>query len=437
MGRVVGAVVADLRTLLESVTGDWSVARTEPLPERDAGPLAGIGPGEQNDCEVWVDQPTEGVRTVLTCAPTDRLAGQDLRVLGEMLEVFAHDLAVVGDSIEAQEVWRSLADTRFLRGAARLSAFATGPLVEWVRTFEAATQQTYEGVPFSGKVVLVKDLASYLDHAHGRFRRFEEPIEIRQALLQEKWLKPFLARGEFSLVVLGETGEAHGFSDACHAWPEGDGSGVADPGARSGEPTLPPDSVLLTALPSGDISFALSCGTTFVNSQGRWRHQNWDPLGQVLAAHCEPAVTRSLLHWVTTASEARTGALVVVLPEGAPVSDIVPDHESVVRTARTLRDTVRGMNIREPFAARVLRVASRIDGAVLVSSDGTILDVASMITEPDGAALEDAGHTRLRRLGGGRSTAAWNASILGLAIKVSEDGPVQAFERGHRVFPAG
>jgi hypothetical protein len=31
----------------------------------------------------------------------------------------------------------------------------------------------------------------------------------------------------------------------------------------------------------------------------------------------------------------------------------------------------------------------------------------------------------------------WNASVHGLAIKVSDDGPVDAYERGQLVFHSG
>lgn len=425
-------LVEELISLLDRVAGDWSVIRTERAPDGDPR----IGFSCQDRFEVWFTDREAGERCILWCPESEFFSDQDIRVVAEMLRVFTHDLEVVGEHHEAQEVWRSLEATRFLRGAARLSPFPSQALLEWIRTFEAAAHQTYEGHAFSGKVILVKDLATHLDHARGRFCRFDQPMPFQQALLAEKWLKPFLQNGEFALVALGETGEAYGFSEVLHPGPAGDGTLPLNAAATEAAP-LTPDSCELTASPSGDISIELSSGMTFLRGQGRWRYQNWAPLAMVIDRHCEAVVARNLLRLVRAASEAHNGALIVVVPEGVLVNDIVPDHENVQRTASTLRDTVRGMNIREPFAARVLGVAAHVDGAVLISNDGTVLDAASLISEPHEEALELAGHTQLRRFGGGRGTAAWNASIFGLAIKVSEDGPVVAYEKGFQVFRSG
>jgi hypothetical protein len=37
---------------------------------------------------------------------------------------------------------------------------------------------------------------------------------------------------------------------------------------------------------------------------------------------------------------------------------------------------------------------------------------------------------KLKRFSGARSTAAWNASLYGIAIKVSEDGPINIYRYG-------
>lgn len=60
-----------------------------------------------------------------------------------------------------------------------------------------------------------------------------------------------------------------------------------------------------------------------------------------------------------------------------------------------------------------------------------------MVGEPSPAALTPVGLESLERFGGARSTAAWNASVHGLAIKVSDDGPVDAYEYGRPVFHSG
>lgn len=77
-----------------------------------------------------------------------------------------------------------------------------------------------------------------------------------------------------------------------------------------------------------------------------------------------------------------------------------------------------------PGQSRILQAASRIDGAIIFNRQGQIVDVASMVADPEPEARASVGVNSLVRFGGARSAAAGNASIRGLKIKVSEDGPV-------------
>lgn len=95
-----------------------------------------------------------------------------------------------------------------------------------------------------------------------------------------------------------------------------------------------------------------------------------------------------------------------------------------------LRRAVQALDVTKEDDRTVLRSIAAVDGAVIVGRDGTVLDAACMIGEPAPAALKAAGHAAPRLFSGARSTASWNASINGLAIKVSEDGPITVLEGG-------
>jgi hypothetical protein len=56
-----------------------------------------------------------------------------------------------------------------------------------------------------------------------------------------------------------------------------------------------------------------------------------------------------------------------------------------------------------------------------------------MIGEPSQTVLSACGVSKLVRFPCARSTAAWNASLYGLAIKVSEDGPITMYKSGNLV----
>jgi hypothetical protein len=69
--------------------------------------------------------------------------------------------------------------------------------------------------------------------------------------------------------------------------------------------------------------------------------------------------------------------------------------------------------------------------------EGHVMDAACMVGEPDSHALAVAEQAGLKRFEGARTTAAWNASVFGGAIKVSEDGLISLFVRGKLVGSMG
>lgn len=437
MMRVTDAPTAqlavELSILLGRVAGDWSIDRTEAA--NDGRPRAGMR--EVGDTyEVWVTSNDQRERIVLTPSSSFSGSAVDLRLLEKLTSVFSHDLEAVGSAWRAQEIWADLSETRFLRAASRISPFSTTPLLKWIRLFEAAARQTYEGTAFAGSLVMVKHLPSFRSAVDNRYHQFDRPLEFEQALLREKWLKPFLQNGDFALVTVGHKGLVKGFTDTVQPWSQPvDMAPTVELEGLYGH--LRPGTSVLSASPAGDIHLALPSGVTFVNSQGRWRYQSWKVLESIVGRQCETAVAQQIVRVVRSASYSHRGSLYVILADGADVIGVVPDHESDSRTSRTLRATLTGIELDEPMSSRLLSIASGIDGAIILSDKGRIVDVASMIAEPTKEALAQAGLAQLQRLAGARSTAAWNASVHGLAIKVSDDGPVDAYERGKHVFHAG
>jgi len=424
-----------LATLLGKVVPSWTVERAE--TESFAAECAGLKRLSDVQFEAWVSPINGNEKVVLGCL-AERFPTQDeVRLMQRIVAVFRSDLRVVGEVMVAQDLWEGVAQTQFLRAAARLSPFSTTPLLRWTSTFAAAARQTYEGASFTGSVILVKHLPTFRQRVGGRLHLFEQPLGFDQALLREKWLKPFLQEGLFALVTVGHSGVARGFAD------------VSDPRDEVPEVLAPVEELeglygllragtsILSVSPSGDIYFALSSGVTFVNSQGHWRYQSWKGLTDVLEHRLGADVGQRALRLVAGASYERRGSLYVFLNEGVDPSQVVPDHADTNRHARTLRATVAGGSLNDPKSVRVLRSASGVDGAVVFDHRGRISDVASMISEPSMDALTAAGQNHLKRFPGARSTAAWNASIYGLAIKVSEDGPVDVYEGGKHVFHSG
>lgn len=394
--------------------------------------LAGIalGAGEK---WAWVRSGDGKKRATITCETEVEFSGNDVKLMKKIASVYRADLEVAGEPKYAEEAWRALGPTRFLRAAARFSSMTTDPLLKRVRIFEAAAQQTYEGSPFVGAVVMTQHLQTFGERAGARYKRLNSSVDLAQALLREKWLRPFLEGGKFALVTSGLAGRAMGITDASTSWGESSEEAPV-PELRGLYGYLAPGTSLLSASPVGDVYFSLPNGVNFVKSKGQWRYQNWSHLERILARNCDTAAVGPLLRLVRGASFRRHGALFVVTEEPGKIGDIVPDHRNGARVSKSVRSMMKGVNIADSMGAALVEESARIDGAVVMTVLGRILDVASMIGEPSIGVRTRLGLSDLQRFSGARTTAAWNASLHGLAIKISDDGPVEVYEKGILVF---
>ena len=424
----------ELVELLDKIFEGWCIDRTE-VGFNDQTKRVSFSERGSQHFEARVISSDRKKTVILTCSTPEPISAEEVRLMRTVASVFDADLRVVGNPAVAQDHWGALKETRFLRAAARLSPLATDPLIRWVNAFEAATRQTYEGNRFTGSVILVTNVPTFRAHAGERFHQFARELRLEQALLKEKWLKPFLQEGEFALVSVSHKGMIIGFVDTTLAWRQAQVQGPTE--ALNGLYGFLQQGVsVLTASPTGDIQLVLPNGTAFVKSQGEWRYPTWRFLRDILERRLGAEIGAQILAQVVSASYKRRGSLYVFLDDGVHPSEVVADHDRPERSTSVLRSTLAGRSIRHARQRKAMDAASRIDGAIIFDSRGRIVDVASMVGEPQPKALASAG-LALQRFGGARSTAAWNASVYGLAIKVSDDGPVDAYEYGQLVFHSG
>jgi DNA integrity scanning protein DisA with diadenylate cyclase activity len=109
------------------------------------------------------------------------------------------------------------------------------------------------------------------------------------------------------------------------------------------------------------------------------------------------------------------------------LKELVTDHERSDRANASLRASLQGKSICIWTQRQIITAAAAMDGGVVLDRNGRILDVACMFGEPPEISKQGLSPSGLT---GARSLAAWRASFKGLAIKVSEDGPVTVFENG-------
>jgi hypothetical protein len=163
----------------------------------------------------------------------------------------------------------------------------------------------------------------------------------------------------------------------------------------------------------------------------RWNRLRWrflDPVhlrGPMAEAGLDPRLVDTLMGAVYRISDSHVGALLLVPDDPRrrpPVAGSIDDSE----LGAALLATFRRRLVRTLENADALIGTLTSDGLTTLSRSGRILDAGEIVDLSAGG-----DHIPEARLpGGGRTAAGRIASLYGLAIKVSQDGPVTVFRGG-------
>lgn len=138
-------------------------------------------------------------------------------------------------------------------------------------------------------------------------------------------------------------------------------------------------------------------------------------------------IAESILISITSLSQQRLGT-VILIPKNTKQS--VPKRAYIdgSEVGEKLREIVVGETIDRLSEMQTVSNILSSDGITVIDVDGRIVDSGLVIN------LNNPGTQFKQISGGGRTQAAQIASLDGLAIKVSEDGPISVFQEGLEVF---
>lgn len=328
----------------------------------------------------------------------------------------------------------ALTASRATRAIARVAGLRTTPFLRCITVMEAASHLTYEGQDFQASVLLKQEWDR--KHSDLDIMKFAEGLPFRDALLHTKWLRAIAATESIGLIsnlksVLGLASLAGGpFAS------DKEPRIFLPDGLRRVNRALDADTRALVVAPNRDLYVASPDRTAFVKSQGRWHYINYEHLQELMARHIPPSITEWLLQLLLNLSYERHGALLCIPTDPSDYNKLIDDHEKKGRSNEVLRAAVTQLDIGNESHRKILRACASVDGAIILSPEGKVMDVACMIRTPDDNDLATLGLHR-SVFEGARSTAAWNASVRGVAVKVSEDGPISLFNRGKLVGQIG
>jgi hypothetical protein len=305
---------------------------------------------------------------------------------------------------------------------------------------ESSMTLTYEGRNPQHTIIFCRDYPETAKQLGSNLVEFKNSLSIPDALLGEKWVRAVVDGRRVALIATKHKSGAVRGLVSFSTLPKKDPPCLYAPheGLIYLQALLTTGDMALVASPHGDLFVILANGIVFQRTQGSWHYLNYSIahrcLTEYLSEHLATAVLRSALDL----SYERSGALICVLDHRNKLPAVVPDHAVDIRPNKTLRESLVGLDLLHWEQRQVITAAATTDGATIVSRAGDLLDIACMIAQPPPERLQRiTGTSAPRTFPGARSTAAWNASIYGLALKVSEDGPITIFHHGREIHRIG
>ena len=180
---------------------------------------------------------------------------------------------------------------------------------------------------------------------------------------------------------------------------------------------------------ASEVEIVLDSDKLLVWRKGYWGIFDPDIFRDFLAGRLEKRSIDYLVWSVYALSKARHGTVVLVAAEDTDLDALrkgsVGGRDPL---SRVLIEHVRGTRIGTLKRSGELSRILSSDGLTVISRKGELLDAGVII---DTSRVSDL------VTGGGRTTAATAASHYGLVVKVSEDGPVELYRDGRRVYRFG
>lgn len=175
-----------------------------------------------------------------------------------------------------------------------------------------------------------------------------------------------------------------------------------------------------------DVIVHTKKGIVFQWDQGIWKNREFYLIEKIILQFgIDPLFAKTLVNVLFTLSELRSGALILLIREKHLPETIGKIDTTQLGTA--LCKSMQGSTFSALRNNNSVIGLLTSDGMTTFDVNGNLIDCGAIID------LSTVGE-KPKIAGGGRSQAACAASMHGLAIKVSEDGPITIYENGSKIL---
>lgn len=371
--------------------------------------------------------------------PSVKLSEEDLHFARSFSKVFNQDLSLCGEINKTDEIWQALRITQFLRAISRFTHFRSLSVSRWIQTMESSMFLTYEGKAVEHIILLPYSFEQTLKKLKNSYVKLKKSLTIEEALLEEKWIRAVVDGRRVALLA---TKKSKGTINGFISLPDIKSKKInfaytPHESLEDLQAVLEKSDMAFIAASTGDILIMLGTGIVFNKTQGKWRYLNYNHFHQLLIEFVEEKVTNSIISSVLNLAFERKGALFIVLKAKTNLKHIVADHAKEYQANDFLRKSLKGLDITNHAEKQIITAAAAIDGAVILDSNGRVLDAACMIGKVNEEQMKKLSIPEQIVFPGARTNAAWKASLFGLAIKISVDGQIIVFSEGKTVWEIG
>lgn len=282
-----------------------------------------------------------------------------------------------------------------------------GTLEQAIRDLEALAAQTYEGHP----VVVALGMTASVGHG---------PIK-----LEELWREDFsrvISNGFDSMYTCGSDGRVFNVSYL----PRPSSVGFAPHRLGSIAEWCLRNRVAIVLNRSGEVLVFKDRQLQFAKRRGAWRYYPHASVVKRLGVG-NASLRRAVYESCLDVSFARTGGCVAVLTKTvrSELAKVLAEKDLIEGAEQTrtklLERAIRSKSF-QSLDRRFRQELLSIDGATVLTRTGKVVTAGAIVKVPSGST------------GGGRRAAALQLSKLGLAIKISADGPITGFRKRTTIF---
>lgn len=294
---------------------------------------------------------------------------------------------------------------RFLRPQSGSAA-----LFRNVLEIEAFASQTYEGKP----IVVAFGITGSVGYG---------PIKV-----EDLWKEDFsrVLSNAFDTIYLGgNDGKVIGLDSL-----DDEGSGLFTPYRFNRIANwCEPNRVAIALNRNGEMLLFQHRRLQFAKRRGEWIYYSHESVLSQLGQGLRSDLRRAIYDSCLDVSFARSGGCISILnTKGQKKAPKVIDENDLLSNGLTAKTKLFQRVIKKLFQnidRRIRQELLAMDGAMVMSPDGTILAIGAIVKIPGGST------------GGGRKAAAIQLSKLGLGIKISSDGPITGFRNKKEIFKIG